>query len=88
MRWDENFGSILQDKNWERLSCGDNRWETEFKSILKEKGWDIKYTLKRDDEDNWDTIVEARISMEESYMPIKQFIKEDVEELIHEQKIY
>ena len=84
MRWDENFGSILQDNNWERLSCGDKRWGTDFKSILKEKGWDIEYTLKKDNEDNWDNIVEARKSKEESYKPIKQFIKEDVEESIHE----
>ena len=66
------------------MSCGDKRWETDFNTILRDKGWEIKYTLKKDDEDNWDTIVEARKSKEESYKPIKQFIKEDVEESIHE----
>ena len=66
------------------MSCGDKRWEIDLKSIFKEKGWDIKCTLKKDDEDNWDTIVKAIKSKEESYKSIKQFIKEDVEESIHE----
>ena len=66
------------------LSCADMRWDENFASILQEKGWDIKYTLKQDDEDNWDNIVEARKNTNTEYKPIKQFIKEDVEESMHE----
>ena len=48
------------------------------------KGYDIKYSVTIDDEDNRDNIVEARKPGEECYKPIKQFIKEDVDESMHE----
>ena len=42
-----------------------------------------RYTLSKD-EKKWDTIVEARKSIEDNYKPIKQFIEEDIEETLHE----
>ena len=66
------------------LSCADMRWEENFGAILQDKGWDIKYTLSKDEEENWDTIVEARKSIDDNYKPIKQFIQEDIEETLHE----
>ena len=66
------------------LSCADMRWEENFGAILQDKGWDVKYTLSKDEEGNWDTIVEARKNNEENYKPIKLFIQEDVEETLNE----
>ena len=66
------------------LSCGDMRWDENFGAVLQDKGWDVKYTMKQDEEHNWDTIVEARKSEDDNYKPIKQFIKEDLDETVHE----
>ena len=66
------------------LSCADMRWDENFASIVQEKGFDIKYEVIKDDEDNWDTIVEARRNGDPYYKPIKKFIEEDVEESLHE----
>ena len=66
------------------LSCTDMRWDENFASILQERGIDIKYEVIKDDEDNWDTIVEAKRDKDEKYKPIKLFIEEDVDESLHE----
>ena len=66
------------------LSCADMRWEENLGSILQDKGWDVKYTLKKDSEDNWDNVIEARKSITDDYKPIKQFIEEEVQESLHE----
>ena len=66
------------------LSFADMRWEENFGAILQKKGCDVKYTIIKDDEDNWDTLVEARKSNENNYKPIEQFIREDISETIHE----
>ena len=66
------------------LSCADMRWDENFASILHEKGVDVKYSVRPDDEDNWDTIVEAKRTGGDKYKPIKQFIEEDIEESLHE----
>ena len=42
------------------LSCADMRWEENFGAILQERGIDIKYKVVKDDEENWDTIIEAK----------------------------
>ena len=60
------------------------RWEENLGSILQDKGWDVKYTLKKDSENNWDNIIEARKSRTDDYKPIKQFIEEEVDESLHE----
>ena len=66
------------------LSCADMRWEENFGTILQDKGFDVKYTLSKDEKENWDTIVEARKNTEDNYKPIMQFIQEDIEETLHE----
>ena len=66
------------------LGCADMRWDENFASILHEKGIEIKYWVVKDDEGNWDTIVEAKSKGDDDYKPIKQFIKEDIEESLHE----
>ena len=66
------------------LSCADMRWDENFASILHEKGVEIQYSVIPDDEDNWDTIVEAKRTEGSNYKPIKQFIEEDIEESLHE----
>ena len=38
------------------LSCADMRWDENFGAILQDKGWDVKYTLMKDDEDNWEPL--------------------------------
>ena len=65
------------------LSCADMRWDENFASILRDKGYHIKYQLIKDDEGNWDTVVEGRTTKGE-WKPIKNFIKEDVQESLHE----
>ena len=66
------------------LSCADMRWEENFASILQDKGFEIRYDVIKDDEDNWDTLVEAKKNGDKQYKPIKEFIKDDVEESLHE----
>jgi hypothetical protein len=66
------------------LSCADMRWDDNFASILHERGVEVKYRVLKDDEDNWDTIVEAKRTGGGDYKPIKQFIEEDIEESLHE----
>ena len=60
------------------------RWEENFGAILQDKGWDVKYTLSKDEEGNWDTIVEVRKNKEDNYKPMKSFIEDDIEETLHE----
>ena len=66
------------------LSCADMRWDENFAAILHDRSFDIKYTLTKDDEDNWDTIIEARKTKEEEYKLIKLFIEEDIDVSLHE----
>ena len=66
------------------LSCADMRWDENFGAILQERGHEIRYKVIKDDEDNWDTLVEAKKKGGDEYKPIKQFIKEDIEESLHE----
>ena len=66
------------------LSCADMRWDETFASILQERGFEIRYNVVKDDEENWDTIVEARKKGDKQYKQIKKFIEEDVEESLHE----
>ena len=42
------------------------------------------HNIIKDDEDNWDTVVEARKKGDKEYKLIKKFIEEDVEESLHE----
>ena len=60
------------------------RWEENFGAILQERGIDINYKVMKDDEENWDTIIEAKKIEDEYYKPIKEFLEEDVEESLHE----
>ena len=60
------------------------RWDENFASIIQEKGFEIRYSVIKDDEDNWDTLVEAKKKGDEQYKPIKKFIEEDVQESLHE----
>ena len=48
------------------LSCADMRWDEIFASILQEKSVEIRYSVIQDDEDNWDTIVEAKMKGDEN----------------------
>ena len=66
------------------LSCADMRWDENFASILQEKGFQIRYNIIKDDEDNWDVLVEAKKRGDEQYKPVKRFIEEDVQESLHE----
>ena len=66
------------------LSCADMRWDENFATILQERGFEIRYNIIKDDEDNWDTVVEARKKGDKQYKLIKKFIEEDVEESLHE----
>ena len=66
------------------LSCADMRWDENFASILQEKGYMIRYNVVKDDEGNWDTVVEAKKIGDDKYKPVKQFIEEEVDESLHE----
>ena len=66
------------------LSYADIKWDENVAAILLEKGYEIRYNVVRDEENNWDTIVEAKKKDDENYKPVKKFIEEDIEESIHE----
>ena len=65
------------------LSCADMRWDENFGAILLERGLETKYKVVEDEEGNWDTVVEGRLKGGE-WKLLKQFIKEDVDESLHE----
>ena len=65
------------------LSCADMRWDENFAAIILERGWEMKYKLKKDGAGNWITEVKARKN-DCDWKPIKIFIKEDVDESLHE----
>jgi hypothetical protein len=65
------------------LSCADMRWDENFAAILLERGLETKYSIGPDEEGNWDTVVEGRVKGGK-WKLLKQFIKEDVEESLHE----
>ena len=52
------------------LSCADMRWDENFASILQEKGYRIRYNVVKDDEGNWDTVVEAKKIGDDKYKPV------------------
>ena len=66
------------------LSCADMRWDENFAAILRDRGWHINYEVIKDEEGNWDTIVKAKVKEKDEWKPIKQFIKEDVDESLHD----
>ena len=66
------------------LSCADLRWDENFGAMLQDKGGDVKYSLIKDDEQNQDTVVEARKTKTDDCKPIKKLIEEDINETIHE----
>ena len=69
------------------LSCADMRWDENFGAIVQERGYEMKYKIEKDNAGNWSTIVKARKASNKNsddWKPIKQFIKEDVDESLHE----
>ena len=65
------------------LSCADMCWDENFAAIILERGWEMKYKLKKDGAGNWITEVKARKN-DCDWKPIQIFIKEDVDESLHE----
>ena len=64
------------------LSCADLRWHDNFAAILRDKGMTIKYKCGTFNGD-WDYIIEVK-SNSGNWIPIEQFIKEELEDSKHE----
>ena len=64
------------------LSCADKRWETNFATILMERGYEIKFQGEQNEKE-FEVKVEARQKGKE-WKPLDQFLREDVEESLHE----
>ena len=64
------------------LSCADLRWDAVFASILAARGYSINFKIQSVD-GGTEVTVEAR-TKNGNWKPIKDFIKEDVDESYHE----
>ena len=64
------------------LSCADLRWPDNFAAILRDKGMDIKYKCDTIDGD-WNYKIEVR-SCSGHWIPIEQYIREELEDSKHE----
>ena len=66
------------------LSCADMRWDENFAAILLERGYEIDYTqISKIDDGSTEVNIRARAT-DGDWKPIRQFIKEDLEESLHE----
>ena len=76
----DNFGAF---QVFYTLSCGDQRWFPNFAAILLEKGYSFKYEVQKE-ENHWKQVIHARRSKKDKWKPLKDFLKEDIDESHHE----
>ena len=74
----DNFGAF---QFFFTLSCADLRWKEGFASIIKEKGFKVRYEVSNRS-GHWENIIEVKHNG--AWKPIKDFVKEDLEESLHE----
>ena len=60
------------------------RWSENFTAILNERGYEINYKKTSKDEDGYGKTEIQACEPGQTWKPIKQFIKDDVEESLHE----
>ena len=80
----ENFGPFHM---FYTLSCGDMRWDENFTSILKDKGYNIIWSAESGKfEDCVEVIVEVEYEKggQQKYSKLRDFLKEEVDDSLHE----
>ena len=75
----DNFGPF---QLFFTLSCADMRWDANFVTIMLERGYELNMKVEQT-EGQWNVVPEVRTSKGD-WKPLDKFIKEDVDESLHE----
>ena len=75
----DNFGPF---QIFWTLSCADKLWDENFTSILAEKG--IRILYKFDQNENEETLVGVEKNNVMCWLPLKEYIQEEMDESVHE----